>query len=339
MRVYVVTEKEVRCGIMMVLMIVAITIGLPRLPAVRRWRHGAPKGVTLAGQPVGGLLPQEVRALVTKLAEQYRREPHNAGYFEETGELIPEQNGLAVDIEGTIKKIFSTKEGEQVQPVTYVVTAARDRSYYLPVYEGNADRQEVSITFNVAWGEEEIPQILAILKETGVKATFYFVGTWVKQFPELVREIAAAGHEIANHGLYHGHPAQMNRAELVRLLEANQKLLTETIGRQPAKLFAPPSGEYNQQVLSVAGDLGYRTVLWTVDTVDWKRPAPEIIRERVRSKVRPGAIILMHPTAPTVAALRAIIGDLKAKKLQPVPVSQLLSTSTATNEQKAGVTN
>lgn len=339
MRVYVVTEKKLRGFVAAIIIFSIVLIVLPQLPAVRRWRYGTPKGVVLQGQPVGGLMPDEVRAIIAGLAEQHGRQPHNAGYFAETGELIPEKDGIAVDIEGTLKKVLSAKEGEHVQLITYVVTAARDRSYYLPVYEGNTDRPEVSLTFNVAWGEEEVPKILAILKETKVTATFYFVGTWVKQFPELVREIAAAGHEIANHGLYHGHPAQMNREELVRLIEANQKLLAETCGKQPVKLFAPPSGEFNQQVLSVAGDLEYRTILWTVDTVDWKRPAPEVIRERVQSKVRPGAIVLMHPTAPTTAALRSIINDLKAKKLRPVTVSQILKPSVHMTENKAGVSD
>lgn len=339
MRVYVLTEQKIRRFILWFTVLGLIIIGFPRLPMVRRWQHGAAKGVVLEGRPVGGLLPHELRGIIARLAEEHGRQPRNAGYFKETGELIPEKDGLVVDIEGTLKKVLTAKEGEHVQVITYVVTAARDSSYYLPVYEGNPDRGQVSLTFNVAWGEEEIPKVLAILKQTDVKATFYFVGTWVKKFPELVREIERQGHEIANHGLYHGQPAQMNRDELVRLIETNQKLLAEVCDKQPVKLFAPPSGDYNQQVLSVAGDLGYRTILWTVDTVDWKRPAPEIIRERVRNKIKPGAIVLMHPTAPTVAALKLIIDDLKAIHLRPVPVSQLLKPSPVRKNTKAGVTN
>lgn len=324
MQIILLSSQTIKRTVLGFILILSILTALPYIPVVVRSWHGVSRGVTLEGKPVGGLYRHEIKQRVMELARDIRRAPRNAGYFQETGELIPEKDGLEVDVAGTVRAVMNAKPGARLRLHTYRVTAALDRSYYQPIYEGNPTRNQVSLTFNVAWGEEEIPRILEILRETRTHATFYFVGTWVEKFPELVQAIFAGGHEIANHGLYHGHPAQMGRDALVRLIDENQRLLKRTIGREPAKLFAPPYGEFDQDVLSVAGDLHYRTILWTLDTVDWKRPAPEVIRERVRSKIRPGAIVLMHPTAPTTAALRWVIEDLRAKGLKPVPVSQLI---------------
>ncbi|HEX2952741.1 MAG TPA: polysaccharide deacetylase family protein [Bacillota bacterium] len=324
MNVIVITGKQIKRLFYAVVLLATLILTLPQLPNWYRSWQGVAKGVTLEGRPVAGLLPNEIKSEIEKIATEVVRPPRNAGYFQETGELVPEMDGIAVDIPGTYRRVLHAHTGEHLKLITYKVTAARDSSFYIPIYEGSPVRNEVALTFNVAWGEEEVPKILTILKEEKVKATFFFVGTWVEKFPELVRDIDNAGHEIANHGFYHGHPAQMGRHDLEGLILDNQRLLKMTIEREPIKLFAPPYGEFDQDVLNVAGDLGYRTILWTVDTVDWRRPAPEVILERVRQKTRPGTIILMHPTVPTVAALRPMIRDFKQKGFKLVPVSKII---------------
>jgi probable sporulation protein (polysaccharide deacetylase family) len=324
MDILVITNRQIKLVMISFALLLALAIVIPHIPYWYRACYGVPAGVTLEGRPVAGLLPGELRGVIEKIAAEVVRPPRNAGYFQETGELVPEMDGIAVDIQGTYRLVKRAHAGENLKLVTYKVTAARDRSFYIPIYEGNPDRNEIALTFNVAWGEEEVPKILKILKEEKVKATFFFVGTWVEKFPELVRDIANDGHEIANHGFYHGHPAQMGRGDLERLILDNQRLLAKTIQREPVKLFAPPYGEFDQDVLNVVGDLGYRTILWTVDTVDWKRPAPEVIQERVDKKIRPGSIVLMHPTVPTTVALRQVISNIKQKGLRPVPVGKLI---------------
>ncbi|NLZ43329.1 MAG: polysaccharide deacetylase family protein [Clostridia bacterium] len=309
------------CGVFLVLMIIW---GISRWPEAGRSLYGVKDRVTLEGLSVERLLPHELRALVEELAKRRTLPPENAGFFPETGELIPEKAGLGVDVESTVENVLRAQPGEALSLVTYSIPAAVTRDFFTPVFKGDTSGKKASITVNVAWGEEEIPALLAILREHGVKATFFFVGDWVRKFPDLVREIRREGHEIANHGLYHGHPAKMSRTELHRLIMENARLLDEVTGEPPAKLFAPPYGEFNSEVLAVAGNLGYRTILWTVDTVDWKRPAPEVIIQRVTGKIEPGAIILMHPTAPTVAALGTIIENLKAQGYTLLPVGQLL---------------
>lgn len=295
-----------------------------RWSEIQRNLYGVKAGVTLEGYPVGRLLPEEVEEIVEKMAVGYTLQPRDAGFFAETGEIIPEKPGRGVEIGETVKRILTASPGENVSLVTYSIPAAVSQDYFRPVFQGDPSRREVCLTINVAWGEEEIPKLLSILKEHGVKATFFFVGTWVEKFPELVRQIAKDGHEIANHGLYHGHPTKMNRDELKKLVLENDRLLAEVTGSKPPNIFAPPYGEFNEHVLSVVGGLGFKTIMWTVDTVDWKLPAPEVIIKRVAEKTKPGAIILMHPTAPTVAALDEMIGFLKKEGYSFTTVSQII---------------
>ena len=184
----------------------------------------------------------------------------------------------------------------------------------------------MALAINVAWGEEYLPEILKVLEAAKIKATFFLVGSWVKVFPEKVKELAKAGHELANHGLYHGHPQQMGSDELRRLIVNNESLITALTGCKPVKYFAPPYGELNTTILGVAGNLGYRTIMWSVDSVDWKHPAPEILIQRVISKIEPGGIILLHPTIVTQKALPDLIRELRAKGLEPGTVSSVLQS-------------
>ena len=289
----------------------------------RRW-FGVRERVTLEGRSMARLLPEEVRKVVTEMAKLFTIEPQNAGYFLETGEVIPEKHGRGVDIETTIATVLKAAPGENLNLITYAIPATVGKDYFSPVFQGPTGKREVSLTINVAWGEEELPAMLAIFKQHGVKATFFFDGEWVKKFPEFVKQIEIEGHEIANHGLYHGHPVTMSKEELKRLIVDNAKLLKEVTGKEPAKLFAPPYGEFNEQIVAVAGNLGYRTIMWTIDTIDWQRPAPEVIIRRVVDKIKPGAIILMHPTVPTVKALERIVNTLRNQGYALVTVTELL---------------
>lgn len=291
---------------------------------IKRELYGVKPGVTLDGDELGGLLREEVRRIVTKKGELYSLEPRDAGFFLETGELISEKAGRGVDIEATIERIFKASPGEETELITYAIPAAVSKEYFIPVYRGETTSKKASITINVDWGQEVIPQMLSILNKNGAQATFFITGAWAEKFPEMARMIGMAGHEIANHGLRHDHPTQMSKEELTRLIVENSRLLTEVTGKPPAKLFAPPYGEYDEKVLSVVGNLGYRTVLWTIDTVDWKLPAPELIFSRVTEKIKAGAIILMHPTAPTVAILGEILQALRGQGYELVTVSKLL---------------
>ncbi len=192
-----------------------------------------------------------------------------------------------------------------------------------PIYRGNADRPLMSLTVNVDWGQEVLPDMLATLKEHDVKVTFFVTGRWAKQFPDLLKQMAEAGHEIANHGMKHAHPKQLSDWDLAMLILENDKLLKGIVG-EPSPLFAPPYGEVDRRIAATARTLGYRTIMWTIDTIDWQEPSVETTIERVISRAQNGGIVLMHPKPNTVKALPQIIEGLRQKGYQLLPAGELI---------------
>lgn len=192
-----------------------------------------------------------------------------------------------------------------------------------PVYQGSGQEKKVALTFNVVWGEEYVPQILELLKKYNVPATFFVGGQWAEDFPALTKQIAQDGHEVGNHGYSHPHPDRISRSANLEEIKKTETAIENTCGLK-TKLFAPPYGERGEAVLQAAEDAGYHTILWSVDTIDWQRPDPSIVVKRVVKKVHNGAIVLMHPTAPTVHALPEIISELKNEGYEIVKVSILL---------------
>jgi probable sporulation protein (polysaccharide deacetylase family) len=324
MRIVFVNQKKLRIGIGFVIFsIIALGLGVNSAQMARRIM-GVKSGVCLEGTMVAGMLPEEVTELVAGLAERVNREPREAGYFPETGELIPAHAGRTVCVAATVRRVCQAKAGEHLRLLTKVVAPRISDEYFQAAYHGTPQKPRVALAVNVAWGEEYLPEMLKICAAQKVKVTFFMVGSWVKAFPELLRAMAESGHEIANHGLYHGHPLQMNREELRRLITDNEVLLQEVLRHKPVKLFAPPYGEVSPRIVAAAGELGYRTIMWSVDTVDWKNPTPEALLQRVLAKIKPGGIILMHPTIASRKALLPLIRALKQRGLQPVTVSEVL---------------
>jgi probable sporulation protein (polysaccharide deacetylase family) len=324
MRVLFIKQEKLRIAIGVVLLTVIVTGFWLNSGQMTRRILGVKKDVSLEGTVVTGMLPEEVTELVAGLAEQVDREPREASYFPETGEVIPARSGRQVCIAATVRRVCRAKAGERLRLLTVSVPPRISNQFFKAVYHGNRTKPRVALAVNVAWGEEYLPEMLKICAEQKVKVTFFVVGSWVKVFPELLKAMAGAGHEIANHGLYHGHPLQMNQAELRRLISENETLLTKVMGRKPVRLFAPPYGEIDSRIVAAAGALGYRTIMWSVDTVDWKKPTSEILLKRVWSKIGPGGIILMHPTVASRQALPELIRGLKKRGLQVVTVSEIL---------------
>lgn len=204
-----------------------------------------------------------------------------------------------------------------------------------PVYQGSELFREVALTVNVFWGEEYIPQMLDILRQNKVKATFFLGGTWVRQNPELAARIAREGHEIGSHGYSHPHPDQLSTDGNLKDIQKAEEVIHTTTGVRP-RLYAPPYGERGPAVLQAADSASYTTILWSVDTVDWQLPPPGVITQRVADKVHNGAIILMHPTAPTVNALPVMLEKFKKEGYQPVTVSRLLEGLQAADSSVMG---
>jgi probable sporulation protein (polysaccharide deacetylase family) len=189
-----------------------------------------------------------------------------------------------------------------------------------PIYKGSADQNNVSFAINVDWGEEYIPKMLAIFEENEIKCTFFLTGRWVENNKDLAKAIKDKGHEIGNHAYSHTSPNSLSKAKNADEITKTATAIKEATGVNTA-LYAPPSGECEEQVLAAALETGHHTILWSVDTIDWQKPSPETIISRVIVKAESGSIILMHPTENTVSALSTLISELNKKNLEIVPVS------------------
>lgn len=199
-------------------------------------------------------------------------------------------------------------------PVSVPVTAE-------PYRQGLGGEQKISLAINVDWGEDFIPDMLAVLDENQVKATFFLTGRWADNNGELAATIARAGHEIGNHAYSHSSPNGSSYDENVTEILRTEQAIEKATGVK-TKLYAPPSGESEEHVLKAAEDCGYTTVLWSVDTIDWQRPPATTIVQRVEGKIHDGAIILAHPTAPTLEALPTLLADLQQEGYSFVTVSE-----------------
>ncbi len=195
-------------------------------------------------------------------------------------------------------------------------------SNFQPIYQGSARQKKIALTCNVVWGEEYIPQMLDILKKKNVKMTFFMGGKWVRDFPDLTKEIARF-HELGNHSYSHPHPTFITKAENINEIKKTEQAVYETTNII-TRLYAPPYGEFNKTVLEAAGESGYKTILWSIDTRDWQRPSPDVIVRRVIDKAHNGAIVLLHPTEPTVKALPVLIERLEKMGYRLTTVSEVL---------------
>lgn len=198
----------------------------------------------------------------------------------------------------------------------------------LPIYCVNTEDNKVSLSFDAAWGNDDTQNILDILAKNNVKVTFFMTGEWVNKYPEDVKAIAAAGHDLGNHSENHKQMSQLSKEQCTsEIMKAHNKV-KELTGLD-MNLFRPPFGDYNNNVVGTARECGYYTIQWDVDSLDWKDYGTEsIINKVVNNKhLGKGSIILMHNGAKgTPAALQSIITGLKDKGYEMVPISQLIYT-------------
>ncbi len=324
MQIFFFNEKQLQMVLItVILLMIASGVYINQEPISRKI-YGVKPGVKLEGHLVQGMLPRELTGLVKQWALKINREPVNASYYPETGEIIPAQSGRNVKVAETVNKVCLAQPGSNLKLLVTELQPEITEEYFKPIYHGNPGLPRVALAINVAWGEEYLPDMLKVLNEEKVKVTFFLVGSWVKAFPDLTKELGRHGHELGNHGLYHGHPLQMKRDELKRLITENESLIRSVTAKKPINLFAPPYGEISPLIVSAAGELGYQTIMWSVDSIDWKNPPPEILLDRVLSKIEAGGIILLHPTAPTKTAFRELIRSLRRKGFEPGTVSSVL---------------
>lgn len=189
------------------------------------------------------------------------------------------------------------------------------------------DDKRIALTFDDGPHYKYTAEILDILAEYDIKATFFVIGKLAETYPELIIRELSEGHEVASHTLSHPHLTGITEEKLTNELNSTEEILLEIAEYRP-RLFRPPEGKCGEVVRRVASDLGYEVILWTVDTKDWAHTPTDKIINCVMNNTRPGSIILCHDfiggDSPTPDALRSFIPKLLAEGYEFVTVSDLL---------------
>lgn len=271
------------------------------------------------------LKEEQLRQQIRQEAEKRRKLPVDARSDRIWG-LIPGYNGLEVDEEKTFQLAKKAGVLKEESIVTYEVPPKIGLDDLQPreIRKGNPNKPMVSLMINVAWGNEFIPGMLDVLKRENVRATFFFDGSWLAKNLDIAKRIQEDGHEMSNHAYSHKNMSTLSRYHAMQEMIKTQQLLSTGLNVNNT-LFAPPSGDFNQETVKQAAELGMRTILWTMDTIDWKNPGKEVILQKVRTRVNAGSLILMHPTKSSSDALEDMIRIIKGKGLALGTVSELLS--------------
>lgn len=240
---------------------------------------------------------------------------------------IPGYNGRKLNVKKSYKELVELSKLDESKLVFDEIEPTQKLSdlSLAAIYKANPKKESVAFVMNVAWGNEWIPTILSVLKENHIHITFSLEGKWAKNNPELVKLIVDAGHELANHSYSHPNMANLSYAEQVEQIQKTNEILRAYTKKDPV-WFGPPSGSYNELTLKAAHELGMETVMWSVDTIDWKDNSQQEIKNRVMTRIHPGAIILMHPKENTMKALPDLIQQIKEQKLIITTLTETLSS-------------
>ena len=197
----------------------------------------------------------------------------------------------------------------------------------LPIYCVQKDSKVCSLTFDAAWGNEDTQQLIDILGKYNIKATFFVVGEWVDKYPESVKALHDAGHEIMNHSDNHPYFTKLSAEQIKTQLNTCNEKIAAITGVTPI-LFRPPYGDYNNRLIVTARSLGYTPIQWSVDSLDWKNRGRDDLVRRATENVQSGDIVLFHNDSDFIVdALPLVLESYREKGLTVVPVSRLLRLS------------
>ena len=194
----------------------------------------------------------------------------------------------------------------------------------VPIYSVDREDKVVSISFDCAWGVDYTDEILNALRVSNVHATWFMVEFWAEKYPEYVKKIDEAGHEIGTHSSTHSYMSKQNSEEIKLELSTSSEAIHSITGKK-VELFRPPYGDYDNELIKTASELGYYTIQWDTDSLDWKDLSATDIAMRVINGVQSGSIILMHNNGlHTAEAVPIILETLKNKGYSFVPVGELI---------------
>lgn len=193
-----------------------------------------------------------------------------------------------------------------------------------PVYAVEREEKLLAISFDASWGAEHTEEILATLEKYHVKTTFFLVNLWIDSYPDMVKAIDKAGHEIGLHSATHPHFTELSAEQIKKELTLNKTAIEELTSQSPT-IFRPPYGDYNNAVITTASEMGLTSVQWSIDSLDWKGLSAEEIANRILSNAAPGAIVLLHNNGEhTAEALKIFLPALQKEGYRIIPVGELL---------------
>ena len=242
---------------------------------------------------------------------------------EVTVEKIKQWNNLSSDaiFVDQILKLY----GKNVKPTPPKQDPLPTTASSVIISEGSPQQKQISFTFDAGSDAAGI-RILDVLKKHKVKATFFLTGKWVEKYPSLAKKIVEEGHEIGNHSYSHPDAVKTTANALKQDIIKAEEAIKEATGKSPQPYFRFPFGSYNSTALKTVGTAGYPfSIQWSLDTIDWKQPATEVIISRIKTGASNGDIILMHIGGiNTPEAIDQVIPWLKDQGYQLVPLSVLL---------------
>ncbi len=194
-----------------------------------------------------------------------------------------------------------------------------------PIYKGAKDSEGIALVCNVDWGGEYLPDMLKVLHALNIEAAFFVTGKWAEGNKDLLELVMNSGHIIGNHGYSHLDHSKLSYDQNLTEIKKAQDVIEDIIGKKP-KYFAPPSGAYNKNTIKAAEDLGYKVILWSIDTIDWRRDGVDNIINRVNKKIHGGGIVLMHPTAQTLEALETIVNNIRGRGFEILSLEHIVNT-------------
>ena len=280
---------------------------------------------TLQENAVSVTATNSLYTTISEKAKDYEKKPIDAK-LDPVWKAIPGLNGVTVDIDASYKNMKKEKKFNEQRLVFKQVKPKITLNDLppAPIYKGNPEKEMVSFIINVAWGNEFLPDILSTLKKHHVKASFFLEGRWVQKNPDLAKMIAEAGHELGNHSYTHPDMSKISSSKIHEEIVKTNDVIEATTGKQ-VTLLAPPSGYFNNEVVKIAAQQKLKTIIWSVDTIDWQKPSPDTLLKRVTGKIHNGALILMHPTEVTTNSLEHLIIEIKNKGYKIDTVSDMLS--------------
>lgn len=222
---------------------------------------------------------------------------------------------------------ISHATGTSSRPEPTKTPAPPTPTFNYPIYSGNTDLPEIALTFDDGPNPFYTPQILAILQQYEIKATFFDIGYLVEDYPALVRQEYNAGNTVADHSWSHPDLTRLSAGGVRSQLAAASDVIRSVIGVPPT-FFRPPYGAFDSVVMQQAGALNLSAIIWNDEARDWLLPGVNVIIHRILALARNGAIILLHDgggnRAQTVAALPTIISTLLARGFHFVTIQQLV---------------